>query len=143
MAEKGGEKRHRASRPLGDSGRLIISDEVFAAIAERAVAEVRAGEPGLAVLLIGGRGKGVEARLEDNETVRFSLRVSLPYGEPIPLLSQEIQEQVAKRVGEMTGLRVSAVDIYIQEIRLPSEGWPEPGTGSEEETEAGAGRGAL
>jgi uncharacterized alkaline shock family protein YloU len=124
MAEKGkgGEKRHRASRPLGALGRLTISDEVFAAIAERAVAEVqRGGLPGPAVLLIGGRGKGVEARLEDDETVRFSLRVSFPYGEPIPLLSQEVQERVAARVGEMTGLRVSAVDVYIQEIRLPLE----------------------
>ncbi|MGQ9477917.1 MAG: Asp23/Gls24 family envelope stress response protein [Candidatus Bipolaricaulia bacterium] len=127
MAEKGGEKRRRASRPLGDLGQLTISDEVFAAIAERAVAEVRAGPPGPAALLIGGRGKGVETKLEDDETVRFSLRVSLRYGEPIPLLSQELQEQITKRVREMTGLRVSAVDIYIQEIRLPpAEGWSEP-----------------
>ncbi len=127
MAEKGGEKQRRASRPLGSLGRLIIADEVFAAIAERAVAEVREpGPPGPAALLIGGRGKGVETKLEDDETVRFSLRVSLRYGEPIPLLSQEIQEQITKRVREMTGLRVSAVDIYIQEIRLPPEGWSEP-----------------
>lgn len=129
MAEKGGEKRRRVSRPLGSLGRLTIADEVFAAIAERAVVEVRepgSGSPVPAVVLIGGRGKGVEAKLEDNETVRFSLRVSLRYGEPIPLVSQEIQERVVQRVGEMTGLRVSAVDVYIQEIRLPQEERPAP-----------------
>ncbi|HIC95828.1 TPA: Asp23/Gls24 family envelope stress response protein, partial [Candidatus Bipolaricaulota bacterium] len=70
------------------------------------------------VRIFGGRGKGVETRLEE-DTVRFSLKVSLQYGQPIPAIAEQIQETVARRVEEMTGLRVGSVDVYVQEIQFP------------------------
>lgn len=45
----------------------------------------------------------------------------LGYGQPIPRVAQKIQETVARRAEEMTGLRVSGVDVYVQELQLPRE----------------------
>lgn len=130
MAKKGEEQRKRDKRQVSQAipglGRLTISEEVFTAIAELAVAEVKGLGKAKGSLveqvaqIFGGRGKGVEAKLEE-EAVRFDLRVSLQYGQPIPAVVQQIQEAVTRRVEEMTGLKVSAVDVYIQEIQLPPE----------------------
>jgi len=85
--------------------------------------EVKGSLVGQAARVFGGRGKGVETKLED-DSVRFKMRVSLQYGQPIPHMAREIQETVTRRVEEMTGLRVSGVDIYIQEIQLPRPAEP-------------------
>ena len=36
-------------------------------------------------------------------------------------LAQQIQETVARRVEEMTGLQVSGVDVYVQGVQFPQE----------------------
>lgn len=123
--EKRREKR-KASELIEGLGKITISEEVITTIAELAVAEVKGlGEvkgslADQVARVFGGRGKGVETKLED-DAVRFSLRVSLQYGQPLPQIAQEIQETVARRVAEMTGLRVSAVDVYVQDIQFPQE----------------------
>ncbi|HIC95639.1 TPA: Asp23/Gls24 family envelope stress response protein [Candidatus Bipolaricaulota bacterium] len=133
MAEKEKEKereekrkeKKRVSELVEGLGKITISEEVITAIAELAVAEVKGlGEmrgslADQVARIFGGRGKGVETKLEDDNKVRFSLRVSLQYGQPIPEVARQIQERVSQRVKEMTGLEVSAVDVYIQEIQFP------------------------
>lgn len=120
------EERRKASELIEGLGKINISEEVITTIAELAVAEVkelgevRGSLANQVARVFGGRGKGVETKLED-DSVKFSLRVSLQYGQPIPQVAQKIQDTVARRVEEMTGLNVSAVDIYIQEIRFPQE----------------------
>ncbi|MFQ6033252.1 MAG: Asp23/Gls24 family envelope stress response protein [Candidatus Bipolaricaulia bacterium] len=128
MAEEKREERRKsgASELVDELGRITISEEVITTIAERAVAEVKGlGEmkgslADQVARVFGGRGKGIETKLED-DTVRFKMRVSLRYGQPIPQVAQKIQETVARRVEEMTGLRVSGVDVYIQEIQFAQE----------------------
>ncbi|MFQ6090947.1 MAG: Asp23/Gls24 family envelope stress response protein [Candidatus Bipolaricaulia bacterium] len=125
MAEEKREERRKsgASELVEELGRITISEEVITTIAELAVAEVKGlGEmkgslADQVARVFGGRGKGIETKLED-DTVRFKMRVSLRYGQPIPQVAQKIQETVARRVEEMTGLRVSGVDVYIQEIQF-------------------------
>lgn len=120
------EKRRKANELAGELGKITISEEVITKIARLAVAEVEGlGEvkgslADQVARVFGGRGKGIETKLED-DTVRFSLRVSLQYGQPISQVAQKIQGAVARRVAEVTGLRVSGVDIYIQEVRPPEE----------------------
>ena len=117
-------ERRRASELTNELGKIVIAEEVITAIAELAISEVKGlGEVkgSLAeqvVRVFGGRGKGIETVIEDG-SVRFSLRVALRYGQPIPALAQEIQQAVARKVEEMTGLQVSAVDIYVQELVPP------------------------
>ncbi len=117
-------ERRRASELTNELGKIVIAEEVITAIAELAVSEVKGlGEVkgSLAeqvVRVFGGRGKGIETVIEDG-SVRFSLRVALRYGQPIPALAQEIQQAVARKVEEMTGLQVSGVDIYVQELVPP------------------------
>jgi len=119
-------EKRRASELVEGLGRITIAEEVITQIAELAVAEVEGlGEmkgslPERVARIFGGGGKGVETELED-DTVRFSLRVSIRYGQPIPQVAQKIQETVAHRVEEMTGLRVGGVDVYVQEVQFPQE----------------------
>ncbi|MCR4404231.1 MAG: Asp23/Gls24 family envelope stress response protein [Candidatus Acetothermia bacterium] len=130
MEKRGEEQRRRekgrVSQEIPGLGRLTIAEEVFVAIAEQAVGEVKGlGKTKGSLVeqvaqIFGGRGKGVEAKVEDG-TVKFDLRVSVLYGHPIPAVAQQIQEKVTRRVEEMTGLKVSAVDVYIQEVQLPRE----------------------
>jgi len=128
MAEEKREERREsgASELVEELGRITISEEVITTIAGLAVAEVKGlGEmkgslADQVARVFGGRGKGIETKLED-DTVRFKMRVSLQYGQPIPQVAQKIQETVARRVEEMTGLRVSGVDVYVQEIQFAQE----------------------
>lgn len=128
MTEERREERRKlgASELASELGRITISEEVITTIAELAVAEVKGlGEmkgslADQVARVFGGRGKGIETRLED-DMVRFKMRVSLQYGQPLPQVAQRIQETVARRVEEMTGLRVSGVDVYIQEIQFAPE----------------------
>jgi len=119
-------ERRRVSEVAGQLGKISIAEEVITTIAELAVAEVKGlGEvkgslANQVARVFGGRAKGVETTIED-DSVRFALKVSLRYGQPIPEVAQEIQRAVAQKVEEMTGLRVSGVDIYVQELELPQE----------------------
>ncbi len=120
------EEKSKPNEIAGDRGRIHIAEDVIAAIAGLAVAEVKGlgrTKESLAdqvARAFGGRGRGVETKLEE-DAVKFTLRVALQYGQPIPATAQQIQRTVARRVQEMTGLKVSGVDVYIQEIQFPEE----------------------
>ncbi len=113
--------------------KVSIAEEVIRAIAALAAAEVEGLErsrlePHLSggsvaervVGIFGGRGKGVEVEVSD-EAVKVDLKVSASYGQPLHELARRIQERVKQDIEEMTGLRVSEVNVHIQEIHLPSE----------------------
>lgn len=119
------EEKRKPNEIVGNRGKIHIAEGVISSIAGLAVAEVRGlgkARESLAdqVARVFSRGKGVEMKLEE-DAVKFTLRVSLQYGQPIPTTAQKIQETVARRVKEMAGLQVSGVDVYIQEIQFPEE----------------------
>ncbi|MFQ6117210.1 MAG: Asp23/Gls24 family envelope stress response protein, partial [Candidatus Bipolaricaulia bacterium] len=80
--------------------------------------------------IFGGRQKGVETEMCD-DSVKISLKIAARYGYPLHRLGRGVQERVKHDVEEMTGLEVSAVDVYIQRLRLPHEEGPEPEEGEE------------
>ncbi|MCY0877709.1 MAG: Asp23/Gls24 family envelope stress response protein [Firmicutes bacterium] len=71
---------------------------------------------------VGHRPVRVEVR--DRE-VEFSLYLVVEYGVRIPEVAQKVQESVKRRVEDITGLTVKAVDIHIQGVAMPhAEGDP-------------------
>jgi uncharacterized alkaline shock family protein YloU len=117
-------------------GKVEIAEEVIRSIAAIAAAEVE-GLGGMegsvtdqVVGIFGGRQKGVETELSDG-SVRISLKIAVQYGYPLHELGRRLQERVKRDVEEMTGLEVSAVDVYIQRLQLPHEEAAEAEEGKE------------
>lgn len=107
-------------------GKVEIAEEVIRTIAALAAAEVE-GLGGMegsvadqVVGIFGSRQKGVETEVSDG-SVRISLKIAARYGYPLHELGRQVQEKVKRDVEELTGLEVSAVDVYIQRLQLPYE----------------------
>lgn len=106
-------------------GHVDIADDVIASIAGVAATEVE----GVASMsgnitneIVGKLGvknlsKGVVIEVAE-DVVSIKLTLVLRYGYSIPKTSLEVQEKVKVQVENMTGLKVSCVDIKIAGIEL-------------------------
>jgi len=108
-------------------GIVKISDEVVSVIAGLAAAEIK-GINGMNTGLTGGitqilsgkknLSKGVKVTVGE-ESATIDLSVVVEYGVKIPEVAGAVQENVKRAVETMTGLTVSAVNIYVQSILVP------------------------
>ena len=117
------------------SGQVSIAEEVISSIASIAAQEVEGisklkgtAADGLAALLNSEKRRGVAAQLTKDQTIRIRLKAVIRYGYPISEVAKKVQAKVKQEIEGMTGLRVSAVDVYVQELdtsetkSLPKEG---------------------
>jgi uncharacterized alkaline shock family protein YloU len=116
-------ERKTAKRAERWSGHVSIAEEVVSSIARIAAQEVEGISglkgtvaDGLAALLNAQKRQGVSAQLIEDQTIRIRLKAVVRYGYPIPEVAKRVQAKVKQEIEGMTGLRVSAVDVYIQEI---------------------------
>lgn len=110
-------------------GIVKISDEVVEVIAALAAADVK-GVKGMSTGITGGISnmlsgkknvtKGVKVNVEE-ESASIDLNLVVQYGVKIPDVAASVQENVKKSVETMTGLCVSGVNIYVQNVVLPKE----------------------
>ncbi|MCY6483757.1 Asp23/Gls24 family envelope stress response protein [Clostridium aestuarii] len=110
-----------------EMGIVKISDEVVEVIAGLAASEID-GIEGMSTTLVGGItqilsgkknvSKGVKVNVGE-ESATIDLYVVVKYGVKISEVARTVQENVKKSVESMTGLAVSAVNVYIQSIMLP------------------------
>lgn len=110
-------------------GIVKISDEVVSVIAGIAAAEIKGivgmnpGVTGGITQIFAGKknaSKGVKVNVEE-ESASIDINVNVEYGVKIPEVVAQVQENVKKTVESMTGLVVSAVNIYVQNIVLLKE----------------------
>jgi uncharacterized alkaline shock family protein YloU len=116
-------ERKAAKRAERWSGHVSIAEEVVSSIARIAAQEVEGISglkgtvaDGLAALLNAQKRQGVSAQLIEDQTIRIRLKAVVRYGYPIPEVAKRVQAKVKQEIEGMTGLHVSAVDVYIQEI---------------------------
>jgi len=116
---------------LHESGQINIAEEVIASIASIAtsevegLADVKHGAIADIVGIFGGRQKGVEVRLDEDEMVHVSLKVTVAYGHPIHEVARRIQQKVTEDIKSMTGLDVYGVDVYVKDLKLDTPEEPE------------------
>jgi uncharacterized alkaline shock family protein YloU len=100
-------------------GTIRISEDVVAAIASQAAAEI----DGVTLMAAAGAGvsdligkkqgrRGVKIILDENR-VNIDVYLLTAYGKPIPGLAQKVQDRVSASVQSMTGLTVSNVNVHV------------------------------
>ena len=108
---------------------IKISNDVVAVIAGVAVSEVRgvasmqggfAG--GIGEVLSGKKNlaKGIKVDSEDGK-VKIDVNIIVEYGTRIPDIAFEIQNRVKKSIENMTGLKVTEVNVHVQGVSIESE----------------------
>ena len=108
---------------------IKISNDVIAVIAGVAVSEVRgvasmqggfAG--GIGEVLSGKKNlaKGIKVDAED-EKVKIDVNIIVEYGVRIPDIAFEIQNRVKKSIENMTGLKVTEVNVHVQGVSIESD----------------------
>lgn len=112
-----------------DAGIVRISDEVVGVIASNAAVEIE-GVSGVSTGIVEDLSKkftgkksgtkGVRITM-DNGSAIIDLHMSVEYGRKIPEVSLKVQNNVKTVVETMTGLSVSAVNVYIQNIVFPKQ----------------------
>jgi uncharacterized alkaline shock family protein YloU len=96
-------------------GRITIEDEVVERIAALAALEV-AG-----VAALSERAQGVRVHARDNE-VALDLTVVVEYGCVIMDVAKLVKTNVARVTSLMLGMRVTAVNVVIDDVRQPGAG---------------------
>src|SRR3712207_7140856 len=128
------------SSPLrSDRGSTIISDAVVSQVAGIAAQEVEkvqmGGGASAAVggflqsvtgsVTGGGAGggnfaKGVSAEVGEEEAA-IDLTMAIEYGQSIPQLTEAARRNVINRVESLVGLRVTEVNITVNDVQVPEE----------------------
>ncbi|WP_237048068.1 Asp23/Gls24 family envelope stress response protein [Lentzea guizhouensis] len=115
-------QRDSGPRVVADAsgrGALRISEEVVARLAGHAVLEVDGVGGAVDQVLgvsLGGKPHAQDAKVSAHvvgDTATLTVRLSLTYPAPVARTVQRVREHVVRRVGELTGLSVTRVDIAV------------------------------
>lgn len=106
-----------------DMGMVRLDEEVIASIASITIGEIEGVADtvgGVSYSLTGMLGKkngakGVRVDTGD-EGISININITVKYGHSIPELARHVQQRISEEVQKMTGMKVSAVDIFVQGI---------------------------
>ena len=107
-------------------GNIHIAEEVLAAVAASAAAEV-AGVSGLSANfgsdiaeLLGkkNQGKGVRIHVEE-EQITVEVSILMAYGSKIPEVGKAVQENVKNTLESITGLDIAGVNVSVAGVVFP------------------------
>lgn len=93
---------------IGARGETRISESVLAQVARRAALLV----PGVA--LASALGAAVDP--VDRSRVRFTLRLAIIFGPAVDTLADAVRAEISRHVSAHTGMRVSAIEIVVEDI---------------------------
>ena len=119
---------------VSDLGTITFTEGVLTALVHQALSDVEGlgevkGKLADIVGIFGGRQKGIQVELNP-DGVHVTLNITVRYGKPIHEVARTIQKRVKEEVERMTGLSVSRVDIYVQDIQPPEPPAPALGEGA-------------
>jgi uncharacterized alkaline shock family protein YloU len=130
MTKGGGE-------PLeSEHGQTTIADSVVTKVAGISAAEVAGvhelgggasravGAVTQKVGLSDGRSQGVSVEVGEKEAA-VDLTIVVDYGESIPQVTEDVRQQIIKRVEGITGLKVVEVNISVNDLYFPGDDEPE------------------
>ena len=106
-----------------ENGNVLISEDVVAAIAEHAVAEVEGAagiyaKPGNEVADLIGKnwGRGLKIQIAEDNSVAIDMDIFIHSGSSVVDVADAVQAAGASAVESMTGVKVTAVNINVSGI---------------------------
>ena len=116
------------SAPLADVGRPLVKEDVVAAYVADTVRHIAGisqlhGNPWQSFserMHSEVPTKGVLVKTVGPGLIEVEVHVRVGWNVPIPILAQEVQEQVARRVESLLDLDVQRVTLYVDEIEGPA-----------------------
>ncbi len=108
-----------------NTGKVTYANDVIAKIAALAAAEVKGiiGTSGGSIqemLGVKNLTKGLKVTVV-GQTVSVELNVVVEYGSMIHKVCEQVQESIIKAIESMTDLKVTAVNVHVDSIKLPEE----------------------
>ena len=93
-----------------ENGNVMISEDVVAAIAENAVADVE----GAALLRdLKNWNKGMKIMIAEDNSVAVSVNITVSYGHSVVNVANNVQSVITTAVENMTGVKVAEVNVNI------------------------------
>jgi uncharacterized alkaline shock family protein YloU len=138
LSERGTQRSGGRSPLQSDRGKTTISDAVVAQVAGIAAQEVEKVQMGGgATAAVGGflqsvtgsvtgsggspnYSRGVSVEVGEEEAA-IDLTMAIEYGFSIPQLTEAARRNVINRVENLTGLRVTEVNITVNDVQVPEE----------------------
>ena len=133
MSEKRTQRGSQGSPLQSERGRTSISDSVVSQIAGVAAQEVEKVQmAGGTTAAVGGflqsvtgsssgnYARGVSVEVGDEEAA-IDLTMVVEYGYSVPQLTEAARRNVVNRVENLTGLRVTEVNITVNDVQVPEE----------------------
>ena len=122
---------------MNELGNIRIADDVVKTIAAKAAGDVE-GVYKLAGGVVDEVSKMLGKKRPTNgvkveKECSIEVFVIVEFGYPISEVAHEIQKSVLKAVSELSGLKVVEVNVYVQDVKIRTEGTSE----EEEDTEEG------
>lgn len=124
MDENKNEEVVMTPEEISESNNIKISNDVIAVIAGVAVSEVE-GVASMSGGLAGGLteaikgkknlAKGIKVDVTE-KSAKIDVNIIVEYGSRIPDVAFEIQNRVKKAVENMTGIKVSEVNVHVQGV---------------------------
>ncbi|MEV5010238.1 MULTISPECIES: Asp23/Gls24 family envelope stress response protein [unclassified Streptomyces] len=101
--------------PPAERGATVIPDRVVARITARAARTAQSRRAALPPDPSGPAAPSASAAVRSG-SVRLHLTMELPYPTDIPHVCERIQQDVAERVAQLTGLRVGEVTLTVRRL---------------------------
>ena len=93
-----------------ENGNVMISEDVVAAIAENAVADV---EGAALVRDLKNWNKGMKIAIAEDNSVAVSVNITVSYGQSVVNVANNVQSVITTAVENMTGVKVAEVNVNI------------------------------
>jgi uncharacterized alkaline shock family protein YloU len=133
MGQRRGRKAGQQSPLRSERGNTTVSDAVVAQVAGIAAQEVEgvqmggstaAAVGGFLQSVTGGSSanytRGVSVEVGEEETA-VDLTMTVEYGKSVPQISEAVRQNVINRVENLVGLRVTEVNITVNDVQFPEE----------------------
>ncbi|SCW39860.1 Uncharacterized conserved protein YloU, alkaline shock protein (Asp23) family [Paenibacillus tianmuensis] len=109
-------------------GKIYVTDEVIAALAGSAALDCY-GLVGMAsrnqlkdniaeLLRVDNLRRGVEVHRNEQDVLTIDLYIIVSYGTKISVVAHNVQSKVKYMLGEVAGLQVANVNIFVQGVRI-------------------------
>lgn len=100
---------------VNQDGEVVLSDDVLTSIIGKAA------EKAEGAALIGKNSKKSVKVVAEGDQVAITLQISVEYGLKIPEVAEALRKEVQEAVTNMTGMKVSAIHIHVQEMTMKKE----------------------